>query len=306
MLQQCTSSLLLVRPEFFRSNDQTSLTNNFQHSDAEHSIHSRALEEFEHVAFRLKKNGIYIHVHEHSDPNAPDAVFPNNWISFHENRTAIIYPMLNINRRKEKNQEVIRSLQDTFQIENIIDLSYFEKENIFLEGTGSLVFDHKNKTGYASVSPRTSAEAAKKACNILGYKLFIFHSEIDDQPVYHTNVILNIGEKYAVVCLDSVADTKERNDLRRMLAFTGHEVICISVAQVKMFAGNMLEIYNDAGKHFTLLSSNAIKSLHLHQINTIGEFTELLTFDVSTFEKYGGGGIRCMVAEIFCPLKAKV
>jgi hypothetical protein len=303
MSVQCASSLLMVRPRFFRGNEETMSSNNFQAAGAAESMEEKAIAEFDHVVSRLRKVGIYILETTNENPATPDAVFPNNWISFHHDGRIILYPMMATSRRKERSNKIIELAGQHFQSTETIDLTHWEKKDKFLEGTGSVVFDHVHKIAYASVSPRTDVEVLDDLCSKLGYKKFVFHSEISGQPVYHTNVVMHIGEGYAIVCLESIADIKERNDLRRMLAFTGHEVIPLSILQIKKFAGNMLQVCNASGKKYTLLSSNAIRTLHLPEINAIAEKSELLAFDGPTIETYGGGSIRCMIAEIFHPLK---
>jgi hypothetical protein len=304
MSVQCASSLLMVKPRFFRGNPETIASNSFQKEGNATDLEDKAISEFEHVVKRLRKYDIHVLESENEDVDAPDAVFPNNWVSFHADGSVVLYPMMAPSRRKERNKKILDQVASKFQSSNIIDLTHWEEKEKFLEGTGSVIFDHVHKIAYSSISPRTHIEVLDELCSKLGYKKFIFHAVADDLPVYHTNVVMHIGEKYAVVCLDAIHDAKERNELRRMLAFTGHEVLSISLAQMRKFAGNMLEICNDAGKHYTLLSSQAIRSLHLPQINTIAENSELLSFDLSTIENYGGGSIRCMVAEIFCPVKS--
>jgi hypothetical protein len=302
---QCASSLLMVRPHFFRANDETASTNTFQNASLPEALEAeaKALAEFEHVVNRLRLQGIHIVEADNTQPDAPDAVFPNNWISFHHDGSAVLYPMMHHSRRKERNSVVLDQIRKEYLVEKIHDLTHFESEGKFLEGTGSVVFDHRSKIAYAALSPRTHPEVFFKLCNIISYKPFTFEAFVDGKPVYHTNVVLNIGDKYAVCAFETIRDVKQRNDLRRLLAFTGHELIPVTVPQVKSFAGNMLEVCNAAGKHFTLLSNQAIRSLHLKQINTIGDASELLAFDVATIEHFGGGSIRCMVAEIFCPEK---
>lgn len=302
MTTQCASALLMVRPRFFRSNEETQSSNSFQ-QDADPKTEEQALAEFDHVVKRLQKQGIYIVIAENDNPETPDAVFPNNWVSFHHDGRVIIYPMMAPSRRKERSDKILQLVKDKFQSTEIIDLTHWEEKSKYLEGTGSVVFDHHHKIAYASLSPRTHEEVLDDLCNQLGYKKFVFHAELNGQPIYHTNVMMHIGEKYAVACLESIPDAKERNELRRMLAFTGHELVPVTISQMRHFAGNMIEVCSDTGKHYTLLSNTAIHSLHLPEINAIGENSELLSFDIAAIEKAGGGSIRCMVAEIFCPVK---
>ena len=215
----------------------------------------------------------------------------------------MLYPMSTENRRRERRHDIIESFKDLYLIKEIIDLTHFENQEKYLEGTGSIVFDHINQIAYASVSERTNIDILKKVCEQLNYKPFTFTATGKNLPVYHTNVILHIGEGYAVLCAESIADIKERKDLERILAFTGHELILISPAQMHSFAGNMLQVKNTLGYKYTILSSAAIRSLHFSQIDAITKHSELISFDIPTIEKIGGGSTRCMIAEIFCPLK---
>ncbi len=271
--------------------------------DVDLQLEEKAVEEFNHVVNRLKQNEVDTCVFDNENKNTPDAVFPNNWVSFHHDGTVILYPMMAANRRVERNKKIIDKISEQFEVHKVIDLTYFEKEGKFLEGTGSIVFDHQHKIAYATVSQRTSIDVLKYLCDQLGYKHFVFTAIHDNLPIYHTNVMLHIGNGYAIVCLESIPDIKERNDLRRMLAFTNHEVVPITKLQMRAFAGNMIQVVSQKGKYFTLLSSQAIRTLHLPQINVIGEKSELLSFDIHTIEKIGGGSIRCMLAEIFSPMK---
>lgn len=305
MLAQCASSFLMIRPDFFRANEQTSSTNAFQHEisgDAE-TIRRSAIEEFNHVVNRLTQSDINVCCINSANPETPDAVFPNNWISFFHDGKVVLYPMMAENRKAERDNSIIDKINEQFEVKEVIDLSHFEKEGKYLEGTGSIVFDHQHKIAYAALSSRTNAEVLKYLCDVIGYKSFVFSAIDDKLPIYHTNVLLHIGNGYAIACLDAIPDIKERNDLRRMLAFTGHDVVAITLQQMRSFAGNMLQVMNRKGKYFTLLSSLAIRTLHLPQINVIGEKSELLSFDVHTIENVGGGSIRCMMAEIFNPFK---
>ena len=266
-------------------------------------LQARAIDEFNHVVNRLQQNDIYVCCIDNTNPETPDAVFPNNWVSFHHDGKVILYPMMALNRQAERNNNILEKIGETFEIKEVIDLTYFEKEHKYLEGTGSIVFDHPHKIAYAAISPRTDPDVLKYLCERIGYRHFVFTTKIVELPVYHTNVMLNIGDKYAVVCFDAIPDIKEKNDLSRMLAFTGHDIVTISLQQMASFVGNMLQVTSHSGKSFTILSSQAIRSLHLPQINVIGNKNELLSFDISTIELAGGGGIRCMMAEIFSPLK---
>lgn len=303
MNAQCASDLLMIRPCFFRSNPETIATNAFQESKHKNKkeIELNAIKEFDIAINQLQRNGININVINNANPETPDAVFSNNWISFHHDGTVILYPMMALNLRTERKKSIVDQLSKKYDIRKIIDLTHHEKESHFLEGTGSLVFDHQHKIAYAALSPRTHPQVIYELCTRINYKPFIFSAcDTNGISIYHTNVLLNIGNTYAVVCFEAITDQKERTDLRRMLSFTGHEVTEITLKQLKLFAGNMLQVVNNKGKYFTILSAKAIRSLHLPQINIIAKKSELLSIDVNTFEYAGGGSIRCIMTEIFC------
>ncbi len=305
MKSQTASSFLLIRPASFSYNLQTASTNVFQQAaiGTTEEITTKAVEEFDHMLHRLQKLGLNIRVFEQTDSETPDAVFPNNWISFHDDGKVILYPMSTENRRRERRHDIIETLKEQYLINEIIDFTHFEKQEKYLEGTGSIVFDHINRFAFASVSERTNIDILKKVCEELNYKPFTFTAIGNNLPVYHTNVMLHIGEGYAVLCAESITDIKERKDLERILAFTGHELILISVAQMHSFAGNMLQVKNIAGNKYTILSTAAIRSLHYSQIDAITKHSELISLDIPTIEKIGGGSTRCMIAEIFCRVK---
>ncbi len=305
MRSQTATSFLLIRPTAFSYNLQTAATNIFQKTmlASAEELRSKALTEFDHFSSRLKKLEINVNVFEQIDADTPDAVFPNNWISFHDDGKVIIYPMLTENRRKERRSDIIQSLKERYLINEVIDLTYFESEGKYLEGTGSIVFDHISHLAYACISQRTDLDVLKKACKTLGYQLHIFHAIDKQMEIYHTNVMLHIGEGYAVLCAECIPDIKERKDLERILAFTGHELILISLSQMHAFAGNMLQVQNANSKRYTLLSATALRSLHFSQIDTIAKHSEIVSFDIPIIEKIGGGSIRCMIAEIFCKSK---
>ena len=307
MKSQTASSFLMVRPTGFSYNLQTAATNIFQKvaiASAEEII-STAISEFDHAIRRMEKLGLDVNVFDQTDPETPDAVFPNNWISFHTDGKAILYPMLTTNRRKERREDIVETLKQRYAINEVIDLTHFEDEGKFLEGTGSMVFDHVNRIAYACISERTNLEVVNYLCETLSYKPFTFTATDNNLPIYHTNVMLHIGENYAVLCAESIADIKERKDLERILAYTGHQVVLISTLQMHAFAGNMIQVQNNIDKRYTLLSASAIRCLHLSQIEVISQSSELISFDIPTIEKIGGGSLRCMLAELFCPLNQK-
>lgn len=302
-LKNTTNNILLIRPANFSFNSETAGSNVFQNEmkyDFE-LIKNNVLNEFENFSETLNKNGINTFVFDDTEtPIKPDAVFPNNWISFHNDGKVIIYPMLAENRRLEKRNDIIEKLNVKFNITEIIDLSYFENENKFLEGTGSIVFDHKNKIAYASLSPRTNEIVLNKLCEIINYKPLVFHSyDINGNEIYHTNVMMTIGENFAVVCLESINNEKEKNLIINSLQNSGKEIIPISIEQMYAFAGNMLELINNSGENLLVLSQSAFNSLSSFQKEKLKQYAKLLPLNVNNIETIGGGSVRCMIAEIY-------
>lgn len=302
-LKNTTNNILLIRPANFSFNSETAGSNVFQNEmkyDFE-LIKNNVLNEFEIFSETLNNNGINTFVFDDTEtPIKPDAVFPNNWISFHNDGKVIIYPMLAENRRLEKRNDIIEKLNVKFNITEIIDLSYFENENKFLEGTGSIVFDHKNKIAYASLSPRTNEIVLNKLCEIINYKPLVFHSyDINGNEIYHTNVMMTIGENFAVVCLESINNEKEKNLIINSLQNSGKEIIPISIEQMYAFAGNMLELINNSGENLLVLSQSAFNSLSSFQKEKLKQYAKLLPLNVNNIETIGGGSVRCMIAEIY-------
>lgn len=296
-----TNNILLIRPANFGFNEETRASNVFQKELSENAetVRQNALLEFEAVAAKLRSHGVDVFVFDDTpSPVKTDAVFPNNWISFHADGTVVLYPMLSANRRLERRADIIESLKDKFEITNIIDLSIYESENLFLEGTGSIVFDHANKIAYAALSPRTDKELFLDLCEKLNYKPVIFTAhDRSGSEIYHTNVMMCIGEEFAVICLESITDKSERANVFSKLATTGHEVVDITFDQMNSFAGNMLLVRND----LLVMSQSAHRSLTKTQKLALEKYCELLPFAIPTIETVGGGSARCMIAEIFLP-----
>ncbi len=301
---QSASYVFLVRPANFAFNEETAATNSFQGKPGNASgLQVKALAEFDEFAAALKKVGINVIVFEDTaSPVKPDAVFPNNWISLHEDGTLVLYPMCTPNRRAERRADIVEELKKRFKVTGVVDLTVFEKENRFLEGTGSVVFDHLNKIAYACLSSRTDKELFLEACSALKYQPFRFWAfDKSGQAVYHTNVMMCICEKFAVVCTESISNEKERTALIRSLEGTGREVVEISISQMNRFAGNMLGLKNVAGESVLVMSQSAHGSLSELQKETIRKYARLLPLAIPTIESVGGGSARCMIAEIFVP-----
>ncbi len=301
-----TQNILLIRPQNFRYNAETAASNEFQSKptdEEENNIKQLALTEFDMFAEILRSKGVNVLVFEDTnEPEKPDAVFPNNWVSFHADGTVILYPMCADNRRNERRADIIESLRQEFRIEKIVDLSHFEKENRFLEGTGSMIFDHANKTAYACISPRTDAGLFAEVSQTLGYRPISFHAtDANGKTIYHTNVMMCIGPGFAVICLESTENADEKKTVIESLKNGGLEIIDISLEQIKHFAGNMLTVSGNDGKKHLVLSTNALDSLTKAQVTTLEQYCELLPVAIWTIERAGGGGARCMMAEVFLP-----
>jgi hypothetical protein len=302
---QAPTSVLMVRPKSFGFNPQTADTNVFQQNatDECESINEMAVAEFDKMVDLLRSNDIGVLVVEDTaQPEKPDAIFPNNWISFHHDGTIVLYPMLAENRRLERINPVIETVKENYSISKTIDLTSYEAENKFLEGTGSVVFDYVNKIAYASRSFRTDELILKDLNERLGFESIVFDA-VDEQgqTIYHTNVLMCIGTKFVIICLDAIQDDNDQEKLLESFSNTGHKVIAISFEQLKLFAGNMMEVKARSGEHFVLLSQKAFHSLLPGQLDALSLFVEPIPVNIPTIETYGGGSVRCMVAGIFNP-----
>lgn len=306
-MDQTTSNILLIRPSQFAFNLQTASSNAFQAAgiiDNPNILQQKAIEEFDLFVRTLQNTGIQTFVFDDTNlPKKPDAVFPNNWISFHADGKIVLYPMFAPNRRNERRLDIIEKIKENFIIESIIDLSNYENENLFLEGTGSIVFDHLHKIAYACLSVRTNRELFLKICKILNYTPILFHAfDNNKKAIYHTNVMMCIAEKFAVVCLSSITEVQERKEVINSLVLTGHEIIDISFEQMNHFAGNMLALRTKENKDILVLSQSAYESLSQPQKNSIETYCEATPMNITTIETIGGGSARCMIAEVFLPL----
>lgn len=303
--QQTTSIILMIRPVNFGFNEQTAGSNAFQNRNAEQSqVQEKALKEFDNLVRLLQDNGVEVIVIEDTlEPYKPDSIFPNNWVSFHNDGTIFLYPMMAENRRLERREDIIMLLENQFKIKQVIDLSHFEHENKFLEGTGSMVLDRENKIAYACLSPRTEKEVLNVFCKESGYRAVLFHAADENgMDIYHTNVLMCIGSIFAVICLDSIHDESEKEQVIASLRSTQKQVIAISFEQMNHFAGNMLEIQNQSGELLLVMSKSAWETLNYHQKSILSSFSTPLYADISTIENNGGGSARCMIAEVHLPL----
>ncbi|WP_221411026.1 MULTISPECIES: citrulline utilization hydrolase CtlX [unclassified Apibacter] len=307
--KQITNTVLMIEPVSFGYNYQTAKNNFFQQNDSVsvESIQEKAKEEFRNMVDKLRKFGINVLVvKDKEQPHTPDSIFPNNWISFHSDGKVVLYPMYAENRRVERREDILDSIEkEGFIINEIIDYSRAEEEDIFLEGTGSMVLDRTNEIAYAAISERTNEELFIEFCEDLEFSPVVFHSTQEKNgkryPVYHTNVMMSVAEDFAIICKESIQDVKERKLVIDFLQTTKKEVIIISEEQMNHFLGNTLQLENDKKERFLVMSNTAYQSLNAGQINAINKYSQILVFDIPTIEKYGGGGVRCMLAEIFLP-----
>jgi hypothetical protein len=305
---QTTHTILMIEPVAFGFNDQTAVNNYFQQKNFETDadIQQLALAEFRDMVEKLRANGINVLVVKDTvQPHTPDSIFPNNWISFHEGGQVVLYPMFAENRRKERRRDIIQLIEDQGTvINNVDDFTFWEEQNQFLEGTGSMVLDHENKIAYAALSERTDKSVFLQFCSIFDYKPVYFHAyqTVGDKqhlPIYHTNVMMCVADKYVLICTNSIDDDKELDYVYDVVEKSGKEVIPISRHQMHCFACNMLQIENKDGKQFLVMSQTAYDSLYEHQIEQLKAYNELLIFSIPTIEKIGGGSVRCMMAEVF-------
>ncbi|WBL45134.1 arginine deiminase-related protein [Algoriphagus halophytocola] len=311
MNMQTTPHIMMVRPSNFGFNPETAMDNFYQKSDARSSeeIQKLAMQEFDAFVAMLRDQRVNVEVVEDTaKPVKPDALFPNNWISTHSDGKMLLYPMYSPNRRPERRKDLIeRLMKKGYQVSEILDISFFEKDAQFLEGTGSMVMDHESKTIFASYSDRTHPIPLRYVGEILGYSVVGFHAvqEVKGElaPIYHTNVMMHIGTDLAVVCLDAIPKASEKQSVQRSLTQTGKKVIPITGKQKFNFAGNMLEVSNDGGEKFTVMSQTALDSLNVGQIQLIEKYTTIISPSIPTIEKLGGGSARCMMAELFLPKK---
>ena len=310
---QITGHLMMIRPHNFGYNPETAKSNAFQTEPEKtgtsaEAIREKALLEFNNFVSILEEHGIKVTVVEDlNDPITPDAVFPNNWVSFHQNGTAITYPMQSESRRFERNESIIDQLAEDFEVHAVFNLDTYEDKGLFLEGTGSMVFDRINNIVYACLSPRTDLEVLEVFCKLLNYRKVVFHS-VDGgrQPIYHTNVMMALGQSFVVICMDTILDAKERDTLKKYFYETKKEVINITIDQMNAFAGNMLQVKNNRNVSHLIMSTQAYNSLRPDQIRHLERHTKILHAPIPTIETYGGGSVRCMMAEVFLPEKEKV
>ena len=310
-MNKITSKIIMIRPKHFNYNFETADNNFFQkkiNNVSSIDIKRKSVSEFNRLVNSLKRKKITVEVFEdNEDIITTDSVFPNNWFSLHKNGNFYLYPMFSKNRRKERRKDIIQNIKGTYNVKQIIDLSHYEKENKFLEGTGSMVLDRENKICYASTSERTNSEILNIFCKHLGYEPITFkaYQKVNDslEEIYHTNVIMSIGINYVIICLQCINSKKERKFIIDKITSTGKTIIEISEYQLNNFAGNMLQVENENGKKFLIMSKKAYESLEDDQIKLIESYNEIIYSDLSIIETLGGGSARCMIAENFLEKK---
>ncbi|MCK8492950.1 arginine deiminase-related protein [Spirosoma sp. RP8] len=299
----------MIRPVNFGFNTETADSNAFQNRDlaaqAKDVAQEDAQREFNEMARQLQAMGVEVMIYDDTtDPYTPDSIFPNNWVSFHASGKVVLYPMQAANRRLERRPDIINDLAERFDVANIIDLTYFEQEGKFLEGTGSLVLDRMNRVAFAGLSPRTHPDVLAEFARRTGYRTVSFQAaDANGNAVYHTNVLMCIGDTFAVVCLSAITDPDERLMVRQELERLQKRVIDISLEQMANFAGNMLMVQTQKGQKLLVMSTRAYQSLTPKQIDLLDDYVTLLHFDLSTIEGNGGGSARCMMAEVHLPIK---
>ncbi len=309
MMKQLSPYILMIRPAQFRMNEQTAVNNYFQSQTGltPKEVVTKAQQEFDAYVAVLRSKGVQVTVvQDTEDPDTPDALFPNNWVSFHSDGTVVLYPMFAENRRLERREAILEILEeDGFLISEVMDYTAAENENIFLEGTGSLLLDRVNKKAYCALSVRAHEDLFIEFCEDFEYTPVIFNAlqTVGDKrlPIYHTNVMMCLAESFAVICLDSIDDKKERKNVLSHLKADGKEVIAISEAQMHAFAGNMLQLLGSNDTPYLVMSTTAYQSLTREQLSKIQAHCEIIHSDLHTIETAGGGSARCMMAEVFLP-----
>ena len=314
MIKQITNSILMIRPVQFRMNEQTAV-NNYYQKTIEHltpdAVNALAVEEFDAFVQKLQAAGIQVVVVEDTrEFDTPDSIFPNNWISFHQNGTIALYPMFAENRRFERKESVVEAVEDKgFSIKHVVDYTEAEQENLFLEGTGSIILDREYQKAYCALSPRADEQLFIEFCEDFDFFPVIFsaYQTVNQkrEKIYHTNVMMCIGSTFAVICLDSIDDKKERKNVINHLKKDNKDIIEITEDQVNQFAGNMLQLLGKNNTPFLIMSQSAFDSLRADQLSKLEKHTKIISSSLQTIEACGGGSARCMMAEIFLPKALK-
>lgn len=306
---QTTDTVLMIEPIAFGFNEETAKNNYFQSEQKGFDIQFKALSEFKMFVEKLRGKGInVITIKDTLDPHTPDSIFPNNWVSFHNDGKVVLYPMFASNRRVERREDIIETIKKQgFEVTEIDDWSLPETQGHFLEGTGSMIFDHDHKIAYGSVSLRLDENLFREFCEKYGFTPVVFHSfqTVGEErlPIYHTNVMMCVADQFVVICLDCIDNELERSKVIETIKNSGKEIIEISEDQMQRFAGNMLQVNNKEEQKFLVMSETAYQSLSPDQISAIEKYCEIIYSDLNTVEVNGGGSARCMLAEVFLPKK---
>jgi hypothetical protein len=309
-MEQITNTILMIRPVSFRMNEQTAVNNYYQkvlESLTPETVQFKALQEFDDFVEKLQAVGVnVIVINDTKDSDTPDSIFPNNWVSFHENGDVALYPMFAENRRMERREDILETLEELgYQINNVVDYTSAEEEKIYLEGTGSLLLDRVNGKAYCALSPRADEDLLIEFCEDFEFTpvSFVANQTLNEKrvPIYHTNVMMCLGERFSVICLDSIDDKKERKEVIKHLKEDRKEIIAITEEQVNNFAGNMLQVLGKNNDCYIVMSNSAYDSLTKQQLNQIEKHGKILYSSLDTIEACGGGSARCMMAEVFLP-----
>ncbi len=298
---QSPNAIFMVRPSHFGYNVQTADSNVFQDKRFKDrtDIARKAQLEFDGLLQKIQLSGVKTFVFEENDARTPDAIFPNNWISFHPSGEVVLYPMMAENRRLEKRNDILAKIEKEFLVEEIFDIGFYEKEQKFLEGTGSIIFDYQHRIAYANRSPRTHDDLFYLICHELGYEPVLFDAcDRHMREIYHTNVLMALADHFCVICLEAIMG-KNRDEVKGKLMDTGHSIVDISYSQLESFVGNMIQLSNQKGEDFMIMSETALQSLDKVQLKIIEQHCGIIYSDLSTIEAIGGGSARCMIAGIF-------
>lgn len=297
----------MIKPVNFGYNAETAVNNAFQVKNAETDVQHRALAEFNDFVTVLRNNGVDVTVVEDTpSPHTPDSIFPNNWVSFHHDGSLLLYPMYAVNRRAERKEHVLEKIEEKFEVSKKIDLSNYESENIFLEGTGSMVLDRDNRIAYACLSPRTNEKVLAEFCRQMNYKPVVFNAtDGNGQAIYHTNVLMCVADQYVVICLESIAAPDQQQYVADTITGSGKKIVAITLHQMQHFAGNMLQVENKNGEKLLVMSSQAYDALTTEQLHELNRYNRIIHSPLTTIETNGGGSARCMMAEVHLPLAAK-
>jgi hypothetical protein len=295
----------MIRPADFGYNAQTAVNNAFQVKSDDAGVQQKAAREFDDFVALLKENGVDVIItNDTPEPHTPDSIFPNNWISFHEDGTLLLYPMYAENRRAERKEHVLQRIAAQFDIRKKIDLSSYEKQDLFLEGTGSMVLDRDKKIAYACLSPRTNEKVLNDFCRQMQYTPVVFDATDEKgQAIYHTNVMMCVADQYVVICLDAIKDAAQREKTESTIKNSGKVVIPVSLQQMNHFAGNMLQVQNNKGEKLLVMSTQAYLSLTEGQLKLLAFFNRIIHSSLTTIETNGGGSARCMMAEVHLPVR---